>query len=125
MNAGDTRKFALRLMDKVWRPFDDSKVKEFYHPDAVGYHRAQTIHVADIEERLSRDRIHWKEPVYNIKNLIAEEDAFAIRFMFSATQISTGKRDEVEVIYFYKLRDGKISEFWTLSSIDYDYFEKT
>ncbi len=125
MDAEETRKFAVRLMDQVWRPFDDSKVKEFYHPNAVGHHRSQTIHVSDIEYRLSRDRIHWKDPVYDIKNLVAEENAFAIRFMFSATQINTGKRDEVEVIYFYRLRDGKISEFWTLSSMDYDYFEKS
>jgi len=125
MNVGETRKFALRLMDEVWRPFDYTKLPMFYHSDVVGHHRDQTIRLADIENRLRRDRIHWTDPVYDIKNLIAEEDAFALRFLYSATQISTGKRDEVEVIYFYRLTGGRISEFWTLASIDFDYFEKS
>jgi len=122
MNAEDVREFALQLMSRVWTPFDDTKLSEFYWPDAVGHHRSQTIRLADIGNRLRRDRIHWKDPVYDIKDLVAEKDKFALRFIFSATQISTGKRDEVEVNYFYHLRDEKISEFWTLSSVDYDYF---
>lgn len=125
MNTEETRKFALRLMDEVWRPFNYARLPEFYHKEAMGHHRDQTIRLADIENRLRRDRVHWKDPVYDVKNLIAEEDAFALRFLYSATQINTGKRDEVETIYFYKLAAGKISEFWTLASIDFDYFEKT
>ncbi len=125
MNAEETRRFALRLMEEVWRPFDYTKLPEFYHHDVTGHHRDQTIRLADIENRLRRDSIHWTEPVYDIKNLIAEKDAFALRFLYSATQISTGKRDEVEVMYFYRLTDGRISEFWTLASIDFDYFEKS
>jgi hypothetical protein len=125
MNAEETRKFALRLMEEVWRPFDYTKLPEFYHRDVIGHHRGQTIRLADIENRLRRDSIHWTEPVYDIKNLIAEKDAFALRFLYSAIQISTGKRDEVEVMYFYRLTDGRISEFWTLASIDFDYFENT
>jgi len=122
MNAEKVREFAIRLMSSVWTPFDDARLPEFYWPDAIGHHRTQTICLDDIGNRLRRDGTHWKDPVYDIKELIAENDKFALRFIFSATQISTGKRDEVEVIYFYHLRDGKISEFWTLSSVDYDYF---
>jgi len=125
MNADDIRKFAMRLMKEVWIPFDHRKLGEFYHTDVIGHHRTQTIRLADIENRLSRDQLHWKDQVYDIKNLVAEEDKFALRFIFAATQISSGKRDEVEVVYFYHLNDGKIGEFWTLSSIDYDYFDKT
>jgi predicted ester cyclase len=124
VNAEETRKFALRLMDAVWRPFDFTKLPEFYHADVIGHHRGQTIRIADIENRLRRDRIHWSDPIYDIKNLIADEDAFALRFLYSATQLSSGKRDEVEVFYFYRLTDGRINEFWTLASIDFDYFEK-
>jgi predicted ester cyclase len=124
-SAEETRKFAMRLMDEVWRPFDYTKLMEFYREDFVGHHRGQTIYLADIENRLRRDRVHWTDPVYDIKNLVAEADSFAIRFLYSATQISTGRRDEVEVMYFYRLAGGKISEFWTLASIDFDYFEKT
>lgn len=124
MNPEEMRLFAKRLMREVWEPFDYTKLAEFYHADVVGHHRSQTIHLADIELRLRRDRIHWADPVYDIKNLIAEPDAFALRFIFSATEISTRKQDTVEVVYFYHIRNGKISEFWTLSSMDYDYFDK-
>jgi predicted ester cyclase len=122
MNTEDLRKFAGRLIDRVWIPFDDTCLSEFYWPDVVGHHRNQTIHLADIANRLRRDRGHWKDPEYDVKDLVAEKDKFSLRFIFSATQIATGKRDEVEVVYFYHLRDGKISKFWTLSSVDYDYF---
>ena len=124
MNPEETRQFAMRLMKEVWEPFDHRKLAVFYRPDVVGHHRSQTIHLADIENRLRRDRIHWTDPVYDIKNLITEPDAYALRFIFKATQITTGKRDEVEVVYFYQLKDGRISEFWTLSSIDFNYFDK-
>lgn len=125
-DARSTREFALRLMKEVWEPFDHTKLGEFYHPDVVGHHVSQTIRLADIENRLRRDRIHWKDPVYDIKNLVAEPDRFAIRFVFSATRIETGERDEgIETVYFYNLKDGKVSEFWTLASIDYDYFDRT
>jgi predicted ester cyclase len=122
MNAEDVREFAIRLMGQVWTPFDDTRLSEFYCHDAIGHHRTQTIRLGYIGNRLRRDRTYWKDPVYDIKELVTENDKFALRFIFSATQISTGNRDEVEVIYFYRLRDGKISEFWTLSSVDYDYF---
>jgi len=126
MDAEQTRKFALRLMKEIWEPFDYIRLSEFYQQDVVGHHVSQTIHLADIENRLRRDRIHWKDPVYNVKNLVVEPDKFAIRFLFSATGIGTGKRDkDIETVYFYSLKDGKVSEFWTLASIDYDYFDKT
>jgi predicted ester cyclase len=124
MDPEEMRQFAKRLMSEVWEPFDYTRLAEFYHVDVVGHHRSQTIHLADIENRLRRDCIHWTDPIYDIKNLVTEPDAFALRFIFSATEISTGKRDEVEVVYFYHVRGDKISEFWTLSSIDFDYFDK-
>ena len=124
MDPEETRQFALRLMKEVWEPFDFTKLAKFYRPDVVGHHHSQTIRLADIENRLRRDRIHWTDPVYDIKNLVTEPDAFALRFIFSATRIDTGARDEVEVFYFYHLKEGLVSEFWTLSSIDYNYFDK-
>ncbi|MGA9139614.1 MAG: nuclear transport factor 2 family protein [Methanocella sp.] len=124
MDAKETRAFAKRLMDEVWRPFDYTKLGDFYMQDVIGHHRTQTIHLQDIENRLRRDRLHWTDPVYDIPNLIVQPDAFALRFIFSATRIDTGKRDTTEGIYFYYLKDGKISEFWHLASVDFDYFEK-
>jgi predicted ester cyclase len=124
MNSGQTLAFALRLMKEVWIPFDPTRIREFYHEDVIGHHVTQTIRLADVENRLRRDRAHWKDPAYDIRNLVAEPDKFALRFIFSATSISTGKRDEAETVYFYELKDGKIREFWTLASIDYDYFDK-
>ncbi len=125
LKTSETQDFARRLMKEVWATYDHTKVSKFYHPDVIGHHGDQIIHLADIENRLKRDRIHWKDPVYDIKDLIVEEDKFSIRFMYAATRIRTGKRDEgIETMYFYHLKDGRISEFWTLASIDYDYFEK-
>ena len=118
------RDFALRLMKEVWSTYDHTKVQEFYHPDVVGHHGDQIIHRVDIENRLKRDRLHWKDPAYDIKDLLVDRDRFAIRFMYAATQVRTGKRDKgIETMYFYHLKEDRISEFWTLASICYDYFE--
>lgn len=123
--SDQTRAFALRLMKEVWEKYDDTRVPDYYHPDVVGHHGDQVIRRPDVENRLRRDRVHWKDPVYDIKDLLVEDDKFAIRFKYAATQIQTGKRDEgIETMYFYHLKNGKISEFWTLASIQYDYFEK-
>jgi len=124
-NIDHTRNFALRLMKEVWAKYDYAKVPAFYHQDVVGHHGDQIIRREDIENRLKRDRIHWKDPVYDIRDLVVDRERFAMRFRYSATQVRTGKRDEgIETMYFYHLKDGKISEFWTLASICYDYFEK-
>jgi predicted SnoaL-like aldol condensation-catalyzing enzyme len=46
---------------------------------------------------------------------------FALRLMKEVWETY----DHTKVLDFYRLKDGKISEFWTLASIDYDYFDKT
>jgi hypothetical protein len=34
---------------------------------------------------------------------------------------ASGQLISAEVNYFYHLRDGKISEFWLLAEVDFDY----
>ncbi|HEY6580153.1 MAG TPA: nuclear transport factor 2 family protein [Rubrobacter sp.] len=63
-------------------------------------------------------------PSTNITDIIAAEDRFAIRFVYTATALATGKPVETEVNYFYHLRDGKISEFWVPSDTQFDYKAK-
>jgi len=66
------------------------------------------------------DRPRYPNPRFDIKDIIAAEDKWAIRFLFTATGAS-GQPVSVEVNYFYHLRVGKISEFWLLADIDFDY----
>jgi len=124
MDSRETREFAERLMREVWEPFDYTKLSQFYHDRVVGHHRSQTIRLADIENRLRWDRKNYGDPVYTIKNLIAGEDEFAIRFLYTAKDVKTGNPIAVEVIYFYHINHEKIDEFWLLASVDFDYLEK-
>ncbi|MEP9352897.1 nuclear transport factor 2 family protein [Xanthobacter sp. KR7-65] len=121
MSPEDVRSFAVRLMDEVWRPFDHTALARFYHPDVVGHHRAQTLALEDIANRLQWDVQNFGDPVYDIQDIVADEDKFAIRFLYSCTLLATAESFHVEVIYFYHLRDGLISAFWLLSSTDFDY----
>ena len=66
------------------------------------------------------DRPRYPNPRFDIKDIIAAEDKWAIRFLFTATGAS-GQAISVECNYFYHLKDGKISEFWHLADIDFDY----
>lgn len=115
--------FARRLMRDVWEPFDASRLDDFYHRDVVGHHRSQVIHFRDIENRLAWDRKNRTRQAYEIKDIIAETDRFSIRFVFTTIELPTQEHSEIEVIYFYHLLEGKISEFWLLASMDFDYHE--
>ena len=124
MNSVQVHAFAKRLMREVWEPFDAGQLSTFYHENVVGHHRTQTLSYNDIANRLAWDREHSADPVFDIKDIIADDDKFSIWFIYSATEIASGQRFEVEVIYFYHLQEGKITEFWLLASVDFDYKEK-
>ena len=117
-------KFAQDLMQKVWIPFDPSNLHLFYNADVIGHHRDQTLCFKDIENRLLWDRKNISNPHYDIKEVIADDNRFSIRFIYNATLNASQENIVVEVIYFYHMRADKISEFWTLASINFDYKEE-
>ena len=115
MNGTATEAFARELMDRVWRRLDSSELADFYHLDVVGHHDSprgsDRLGFEDVRHRLDWDRQTFADPQYDITDLLAGVDRFALRFHYSATLISTGERYESEAAYFYHLRDGKIAEF--------------
>ncbi|MGF7160299.1 putative ester cyclase [Rhodoligotrophos appendicifer] len=121
MGAEQTREFAERLMREVWIPYDHTAMDRFYHRDMIGHHRQQTLSFEDVGNRLQWDVPNFLESSYDIRDIVAEADKFAIRFVFECLLSATKTRFSTEVIYFYHLRDGKISEFWLLSDGDFDY----
>lgn len=123
MDRNEIKNFALKLMHEVWEPFDDKKVRDFYHSDLVGHHRDQIIGIEDVENRLRFDQENFTNPVYKIINLTAGYDEFSIHFNYKA-QLPDDDLFQVEVMYFYRLKKDLISEFWTLASVDFDYLEK-
>jgi predicted ester cyclase len=116
-----TRAFAIRLMQEVWQPFDAAAVPRFYHPDMVGHHRAQRLGRDDVVRRLEWDRRHFSNAVYDIQDIVADSDRFALRVVYGCTLVATGQRFTTEVNYFYRLRNDRISAFWLLSDADFDY----
>jgi predicted ester cyclase len=124
MQRKDIYQFAQDLMQKVWIPFDPSHLPEFYHRNVVGHHRDQTLSFSDVENRLLWDRKNILNSRYNIQEIIADDDRFSIRFIYTASLIKTHQNIGVEVIYFYHIQTNKIAEFWTLASIEFDYKEK-
>jgi predicted ester cyclase len=118
--------FAQKLMDEVWRPFNSSAMSHFYHLDVVGYHRradgsTQELNYADVANRLDRDKQTSANAIYDIRDIISESDKFTLRFIYTADFRPTGRQIDVEVWYVYQLEDGKVAEFWTVSSADCDY----
>jgi len=124
MNRAEIKEFALKLMQKVWKPYNDEKVKDFYHPEMIGYHRGQIIHIDDVENRLRWDKKNFIDPVYTIENLVVGDDSFSIHFHYNSKDIKTGEIFKAETMYFYRLEDDLIKEFWTLASVDFDYLER-
>ena len=97
--------------------------RAFYHVDVIGHHQ-QTLSYTDLENRLDWDPQNRTNQTFNITDIIAEEDRFAIRFVFTAAEKMQNQETRIEVIYFYHLRDDKISEFWLLASDDFDYKQR-
>ncbi len=120
MDSQETRTFAERLMREVWFRFDADAIARFYRRDVVGHHRKQRLTYDDVVHRLVTDRTRYANPKFDIRDIVAADDKWALRFLFEATGAS-GEPISVEVNYFYHLRDGKISEFWLLADIDFDY----
>jgi predicted ester cyclase len=120
MDSRETRAFAERLMLEVWEPLDAEAIPRFYNRDVVGHHRKQQLNYEDVVHRLVADKPRYANPTYDIRDIVAEADKFAIRFLFGATG-PTGQSISVEVNYFYHLKDDKVSEFWLLADIDFDY----
>ena len=87
---------------------------------SVGHHRKQRLNYDDVVHRLVADRPRYANPAYDVTDIVPAEDKFAIRFQFAATEAS-GQPVAAEAIYSYHLRDGKISEFWLLGDVDFDY----
>jgi predicted ester cyclase len=121
VNSRETREFAKRLMREVWEPFDFTAVERFYNRDVRGHNRSQELVYDDVVNSLRSDTERFANPVYDIRDIVASEDKFAIRFIYTATVVAAGEPVETEVNYFYHLKDGKFSEFWVLADIDFDY----
>jgi predicted ester cyclase len=101
-------------------PLDPEPVPRFYRRDLVGWNRKQRLTYDDVVHRLVADRPRYADPHYDIQDIIAAEGKFAIRFAFTAT-LGDGQPVSAQANYFYHLRDGKISEFWLLADVDFDY----
>lgn len=91
MDAKGTLAFANRLMQEVWEPFNAQAVPQFYRRDVVGYHRKQRLTYDDVINRLVYDRAQFGNAVYNVQDIVAAEDKFAIRFSYSAIILSTAQ----------------------------------
>ena len=126
MAGEETHAFARKLMEEVWEPFDSSAIPRFYHRDVVGHHRraggsTQELSYDDRANRLDWDRQTSANALYEVRDIIAEEDRFAIRFVYTADFIPANGETDVDVMYFYHLRDSKLAEWWWLANADFDY----
>jgi SnoaL-like polyketide cyclase len=129
MNPRETRAFAQQLMTEVWQPFDSQAVSRFFHRDVVGWHRRadsswQQLGYDDLVNRLAWDKETNANPTFDARDIIAEEDRFALRFIYVADFIPTGGKIDVEMMYFYRLRGEKVEEFGLLASVDFDFKAK-
>jgi predicted ester cyclase len=124
MDSQETLEFAQRLMREVWEPLDARAVPRFYHHDVIGHNRQQLLTYDDVVHRIVTDHPRYPNPVFNIQDIVAAQDKWAIRFIFTSSG-STGQGVTTEVIYFYHLRDSKIAEFWVLADVAFDYKAET
>ena len=129
MNAKETRSFAQQLLQEVWEPFDSEAVSRFFHRDVVGWHRRadsswQELEYDGVVKRLTWDKETNANPLFDVRDIIAEEDRFALHFLYTEDFIPTGGKIDVEMMYFYRMRGDKVGEFALLASVDFDFKAK-
>ena len=83
--------------------------------------RARLRHVVN---RLAWDRETNVNPAFDVRDIVAKEDRFALRFLYAVDFIPTGGKIDVEMMYFYRLRGDKVAEFGLLASVDFDFKAK-
>jgi hypothetical protein len=74
----------------------------FYHRDVVGHHRradgsTQDLGYDDVANRLDWDKQTSAGAVCDVRDIVAEEDRFALRFVYTADFVPTGGKIDVEV----------------------------
>lgn len=74
---------------------------------------------AALKEAIDRVGAALSDPVFEIKDTIAQDDRVAVRLTASATQTgafmkmpATGKRYSIGEIHIFRIRDGRIVEHW-------------
>jgi hypothetical protein len=108
----------------------------------VGHHRrpneTQELAYADVVNRLDWDDRTNTNAVFDYRDIIADEGRFAIRYAYRTDFVpqddggamqdrhtaAAGGMIDVEMMYFYHLREGKVSEFWLQANVDFDYKAK-
>lgn len=116
MSPDATAEFARELMLQIWIPLRGDHLEDYYHADVIGHDGQSTLKLEDIRRQLASDRSVIASPLYDIQDLIAEDDAFSIRVNYSATHRETGESIRASIAHFYRLRAGKICEFWRFSN---------
>ena len=75
----------------------------------VGHHREQRLTFDDVVHRLGTDRTRYADSTFDIRDIIADEDKFAIRFICTALVNTTRQTFTTEVTYFYQPKEGNTS----------------
>jgi predicted ester cyclase len=107
----ENKEMVRRVVETVNAGGEDTAVDELFAPRA-----ARRVKRLFAEFRSAFP--DWRE---EIAELVAEEDTVAGRFRCSGTHLGeflgeapTGKRMEVEEVFFLRVEDGKFVDFWGL-----------
>jgi steroid delta-isomerase-like uncharacterized protein len=119
----DQNKVVVRQLFETIDRQDFDTFRKLMSPECV-------CHVAGVPEALPLEVIiqviqsfyeAFPDNIHSIKDMIAESDKVAVRFIQNATHkgeyegiAPTGKEIEWEAMFFFKVADGKIMEGWIL-----------
>ena len=126
MAGEETPAFAYELMKEVGEPFDSSAITRLHHREVAGRHRRSDVSTQDpsfddTAGSLDCDKQSNVDAIYDVRDIIAEENGFATRFVCTADSAPTAGKTDVGVMYFYRLGDSKVTGWRLLANTDFDY----
>jgi steroid delta-isomerase-like uncharacterized protein len=121
--AEERNRSVIRQFLAAWNRHDADALEEFVAPDVVRHCPAtpdtRVTSVDDLKEFLRRDTAVFPDSTQTIMHTVAEGDLVAVWCTYEGTQQGamglipvTGRRVMFEFAAMFRLKNGKIAEWW-------------
>ena len=120
MTPDDNKALVRRFIEEIFVEGRFATVDELLADDFVGHTWPSTGDgKADLKRAIERTSSALSDPVFEIEDMIAEDDRVAVRLTATAKQVGTfmgippsGRSYSIGEIHIFRIRDGQVTDHW-------------
>ncbi|MCH9632790.1 MAG: hypothetical protein S4CHLAM6_11320 [Chlamydiae bacterium] len=110
MERHEIENFVKSLIEVVWEKFEEEKIGNYYHEDLEGFYNDDKVTFELLTKKLKVFQNHMQSHKVEIKDLIIEEESFALHALQKFNP--EGKEISIQTILIAHLKEGKILKYW-------------